>query len=135
MLSHPKRTRVYTPLSEKLVTKQSHQAECDIYNILKQYQRTGIITHIAARQPSFQDMPDPVDYQEALHHIQRAEAAFDALPASVRDHFRNSPQAFLDAFGDQAQHDKLRELGLLNPKSDASAKDEVSRDPPPGASA
>lgn len=116
MLNHPKRQRVFTPLTDKLTTKQSHADECDIYNILKQYQRTGIVTHIAAQAPRYEDLPEVGDYQESLNHIMRAEAAFDALPASVRDSFDNSSAAFLAAFADDKQHDKLRDLGLLQPK-------------------
>lgn len=116
MFRYPKRIRVHPDHSDEMVTKQSSKDECDIYKILSQYQRTGILTHIAAQAPRYEDLPDSVDYQQAMNHIIEADTAFATLPASVRDEYRNSPQIFLEAFADEKQHDRLRELGLLKPK-------------------
>lgn len=111
-----KHDRVTIDCGKELITKQAHKAECDIHNILKQYQRTGIITHVSNARPFYADLPDSMDYQESLHIIMQAEQAFAALPASVRDHFRNDPQLFLAAFTDPAQEGYLRENGFLKPK-------------------
>lgn len=108
--------RVTLDCGSEAMTKQSHKAECDIHNILRQYQRTGIINHINSKQPLFTDLPSNLDYQSALNDLLSAQAAFAALPASVRDHFRNDPRLFLAAFSDPAQADTLREFGFLNPK-------------------
>jgi len=43
----------------------------------------------------------------------RAEESFASLPSEVRDYFQNDPAAFLEAFQDPNQADKLRELGLI----------------------
>lgn len=96
-------------------TKQSHKDECDIYRILHQYQRTGIIEHVNRAQVRFEDLPDSVDYQESIHTIMSAQQTFAALPASVRQHFSNDPQQFLAAFSDASQADYLRSVGLLQP--------------------
>lgn len=101
------------------VTKQSHKDECDIHNILRQYQRTGILTHIQNSKPEYLDLPDQIDYQEAMNTIVQAQDAFAALPATVRDSFNNDPARFLSAFTDPNQETRLRELGLLNPKPKA----------------
>lgn len=110
---HP---RVQLDCGDVQMTKQSHKDECDIHNILRQYQRTGIIQHIQSRQPLFTDLPDHLDYQTSMHQLMEAQEAFAALPATVRDHFANDPARFLAAFQDASQADKLREFGLLNPK-------------------
>lgn len=109
------RNRVFAPHSDEEMTKQSHKAECDIYNILQQYQRTGILTHIAQQQPVYQDLPEFEDYQGALNQVMAADAAFQTLPASVRDTYKNDPATFLAALHDPAEADRLRELGILNP--------------------
>lgn len=109
------RRRVALDCGDQLITKQSHKEECDIYNILKQYNRTGIITHVQNARPSYQDLPSDVDYQSAMNTLLAADAAFAALPAKVRDHFDNDPAAFLAAFSDKSQEAKLREFGLLRP--------------------
>lgn len=105
--------RVALDCGTELITKQSHKGECDIHTILKQYQRTGIITHVQSARPSYLDLPDVCDYQESLAILDEAQAAFDALPSAVRSHFSNDPAAFLAAFSDPAQTDQLREFGLL----------------------
>lgn len=116
MFYYPKRQRVYAPVDDEQVTKQSHKDECDIYKILKQYQRTGVLTHITQQEPRFADLPSDVDYQSALNSVIAAEQAFNALPGAVRDEYGNDPSRFLAAFADDKQHDRLRELGLLKPK-------------------
>lgn len=115
MFYRPSRRRVSLDCGDEVITKQSHKEECDIYNILRQYNRTGIITHVQNARPSYQDLPADVDYQSALNTIIAADAAFAALPAKVRDHFNNDPSAFLAAFSDKAQEAQLREFGLLRP--------------------
>lgn len=122
MFARPNRRRVALDCGDEQMTKQSHKDECDIHNILAQYQRTGIMTHINERQATYEDLPDQVDYQQALHTVMAAEAAFAELPSKVRDHFDNDPARFLAAFGDPTAADKLREFGLLNPLPEKPAE-------------
>lgn len=108
-------SRVMLDCGTQEITKQSHKQECDINFILKQYQRTGILSHINNNSPLYTDLPDNYDYQESLHIIMRAQDSFASLPSKVRDYFENDPSKFLAAFSDASQADKLREFGLLNP--------------------
>ena len=107
---HP---RVQVDTGNELMTKQSHKDECDINNILKQYKRTGIITHVQNARPTYQDLSDSLVFQQSLNTIIEAEKAFAALPSVVRRHFDNDPENFLAAFADEKQHDKLKEFGLI----------------------
>lgn len=95
------------------MTRQEFKEECDIHNILKQYQRTGVLEHIARIRPSFEDLPSDVDFQAAMNTIIQAENAFEALPSAVRAHFGNDPATFLAAFNDDSQLAFLREHGLV----------------------
>lgn len=115
MFFHPHRRRVTLDCGDQVVTKQSHKDECDIHNILRQYSRTGVIEHIAKAKGSYEALPDPIDYQEALNIQLEASAAFAQLPARVRDSFRNDPAQLLLALQDPAQADALRDLGILKP--------------------
>lgn len=126
-LYNPNRKRVSLDTGPEVMTKQAHKDECDIYNILAQFKRTGIVHHINSKQPIFADLPSNLDYQTAMNDLIQAQNAFAALPAAVRDHFRNDPQRFLAAFKDASQAETLRGLGLLNPKPPADS-------PPAGAS-
>jgi phage internal scaffolding protein len=110
-----KHNRVTLDCGTEQITKQSHKAECDIHNILKQYQRTGIITHVQNARPTYTDLPSDMDYQNALNTMIAAEAAFNDLPARVRAKWDNDPAAFLAAFSDPQQEATLREYGLLKP--------------------
>lgn len=107
--------RVIAPVGQHSMTKQSHKQECDINLILKQYQKTGLITHITKNQPKYIDLPDQGDYQSSLQILREAENAFASLPAKVRDHFDNDAANFLAAFNDDRQIPFLREMGLLRP--------------------
>lgn len=95
-------------------TKQSFVAECDINNILKQYKLTGQIRHISAKAAlgTYEDLPDPMEFQESLNLIIQAEESFASLPARVRDRFGNDPSNFLRFMGDPRNQDEMIALGL-----------------------
>lgn len=100
------------------MTKQSHKAECDINTILKQYRVTGQIAHISAkaRQGAYEDLPDPVEFQDAMNAVIAAEESFATLPSRVRDRFGNDPAEFLVFMADPANKDEIAQMGLTKPK-------------------
>jgi len=110
-LVNHKTGEVYRPPS---MTKQSFVAECDIKNILKNYQMTGQIAHMSANaaQGAYRDLPEPTDYQEALNTVIRGEAAFASLPSGIRSRFENDPEKFLIFCADPANQDEMIKLGL-----------------------
>lgn len=112
---HRPHMRVIAPQSGELITKQEMKAECDINNILKQFQQTGIYTHVSANasQAVYADLPNSFDYQDALHTVMQAEESFSTLPSVVRDFYQNDPERFLHALTDPAQKDRLTEWGVF----------------------
>lgn len=127
----PNTGEVQTPPS---MTKQSFAAECDINNILRQYKKTGMISHINAQASKgmYLDLPAEVDFQTALNTVIRAEEAFDTLPARLRARFNNDPAEFLIFSTDPRNQKELIELGLAQaiPKPD-QAVPPVSAPPAP----
>lgn len=119
-------SRVTVNTGPIVMTQQHHKDACDINNILKQYQRTGIISHVQAARPTYEDLPSDLDFQSALSLVSEASEAFDALPSKVRHHFNNDPSLFLAAFQDPRQADQLREFGLLNPLPSPSPSSQPS---------
>jgi len=109
------RQRVYQPEGGEMRTKQEFKDECDIYNVLKQAKRTGRIEHMAAGTPYYDDLPPPLDYQEAMNLILDAQAAFADLPAKLRDKYGNDPASFLEALANPANAAEFREAGILRP--------------------
>lgn len=107
--------RVTVDCGTEQMTKQSHKAECDIHNILKQYQRTGIVSHISKQQARYEDLPDPMEFQEAMNIRLQAEEAFGSLPAKIRERYGNDPGQFLAALSDEDEHPFLRKMGVLKP--------------------
>lgn len=118
-LYHP-HERVVAVTGDHSMSIQSAKAECDINNILSQYRRTGIVTHVSANRPTYSDLPSGLDYQQAMNTLIEAQGAFAGLPAKVRDHFANDPARLLVALADPEQADKLREFGILNPLPSAA---------------
>jgi len=109
------RNKVTALSSSDMMTVQSAKKECDIHNILKQYKKTGMISHVSAELPAFKDLPDNIDYQQALEIVREAENSFADLPAKVRDYFDNNPSKLLASLGDPAQRPILEDLGVLVP--------------------
>lgn len=114
------------------MTKQAHKDECDINNILKQYRLTGIVRHITAKaaQGAYQDLPDPVDFQDALNMVMEAERAFESLPSVIRSRFNNDPSEFLAFTANPANADELLELGLAQPRGGAPDPEPAPVPPP-----
>lgn len=96
-------------------TKQSHKTECDINNILRRYESTGLITHVNNTVAQYGDFSEVDDYQTSLQKVMDAEGAFLALPSDVRKFFDNDPAKFLDFAGDPNNIETMVELGLADP--------------------
>lgn len=106
------------------MTKQSFVEECDINNIIKAYSRTGQLRHISAKAAmgAYQDLPDDLDYQNALGIVMAGEAAFASLPSAVRNRFGNDPEQFLAFLADPANQDEAIKMGLATDNRPAPAQ-------------
>jgi len=93
-------------------TQQSFRDECDINNILRQFNVTGELP-VGSVQPQYGDFSGITDYQSALNSVMAAQDSFLALPAKVRAKFDNDPAVFLDFVSDEANKDEMKALGLL----------------------
>lgn len=99
------------------MTKQEFKDQCNINKIIKEFTITGQISHISAKaaQGAFLDLPADLDYQTSLNVMIRAEEAFMALPAAIRDRFGHDPAQFLGFVADPANADELIRLGIRTP--------------------
>lgn len=103
---------VYEQITEDM-TKQEFKDECDVNRIVARFEKTGLITHLAKGVPSYADVSQMGNYQEALNTVMAAEDWFMGLPASIRNEWNNDPAQLLDAMHDKDQHPRLIELGIL----------------------
>lgn len=122
---HP---RVTSNTTGESMTKQSHKDECDIHNILSQFKRTGIITHVKNSGARFDDLPSDIDFQTSLHTVMEAERQFFLLPSKVRAHYSNDPAQLLAALSDPSKAEELRNFGIL--KAVAESASAVPPTPP-----
>ena len=93
-------------------TQQSFKSECDINNILRQFNVTGQLP-AGSVQPQYGDFSGITDYQSALNAVMSAQDSFLALPAKVRAKFGNDPALFVEFASDEANKDEMKALGLL----------------------
>ena len=95
------------------LTRQSFVDECDFNALMSRFEKTGVIEHIDARRPVYQDVSAFVEYQEAHNLVIAARSSFDALPSSVRERFGYDPSALISFLGDERNRDEAVKLGLI----------------------
>lgn len=97
---------------EPTITQQQFKDECDINNILKRYEKHGILPDLIKENPRYGDFSEVPTYQDALNTIHIAETQFMALPASTRQKFSNNPAQFLEFVHNPANIEEMVKLGL-----------------------
>lgn len=112
------KTGEYKTVRHPSMTKQAFAEACDINNILREYSVTGMVSHLApnAAEGRYEDMPESVDYQEAMNVVLAAQETFATLPSKLRERFENDPAQFLEFVNDPANRAEAKELGLLKPE-------------------
>lgn len=95
-------------------TRQEFKKECDVNNIMSQFSKTKVFTHLNPRQGVYGDFSDMTQASllDAVNIVETAVSAFSGLPAVIRDRFKNSPHEFLSWINDPANVDEAVSLGL-----------------------
>jgi len=94
------------------VTKQAHKDECDVNNIIKKYDKTGLIIHVSKIEAEYGDMTG-IDFKSAQDKIAKAKSMFRALPAEIRKRFKNSASELLDFMDNGDNREEAIKLGLI----------------------
>lgn len=102
-------------------TKQYMKEQCDINFIVKQFQRTGLVNHVAKRQGDYGDFAS-MDLHEAMNQVLAAQDAFLEVPAHIRKEFRNDPAEFFAFVNDPGNREKMADMGLLSPEAASAVK-------------
>ena len=90
------RRRGGTINEEPSLTKQSFRTEVDINQIIKRYDRDGIIATVETAAGHFIDTTGIPSYREALDTMLQIEGEFAQLPARVRAEYDNDPALWAD---------------------------------------
>ncbi|AXL15257.1 internal scaffolding protein [Microviridae sp.] len=104
-----------TPVGESRA-RQSMKDECDINNIMKRYQKTGLISHLKTYQGQYGEFAD-INFHEAMNAVASAQSMFETVPSRIRALFNNDPGRFIEFATDPANLPELRKLGLAPPAS------------------
>ena len=113
---------------EVSMTEQSHLKACDINNIMKRYEKTGLLDHVNTYGGNYGDFTFAEDYHTSLNKILAADEMFMSIPAEIRAKFANDPAEFLNFVHDPSNAEELVKLGLANP----GGADATDPSPSPG---
>jgi len=94
------------------MTEQSHKDACDIHNILKKSEKTGILEHVNNAAPYYGEMPTGQEFHNHMNIIARAETMFETVPSKLRQRFENDPAKFLDYISDQKNYQDMFDQGI-----------------------
>ena len=108
------------------LTQPQFQEESEINNIIKSYDRNGVIEHINRGNAIYGDFSNITDFSDALEQIQMAQKEFLTIPSEIREKFENDAGKFFKFASDPSNKDELIKLGLANPdQSEAMPSDQA----------
>lgn len=99
--------------NEPSLTKQSLAEALDVNNIIKRYNKTGILQQATNLEAQYGDITS-MDLRDALEMVNRADNTFMQVPSEIRAKFNNDAGAFIDFATNKDNLDQLREWGLAN---------------------
>lgn len=94
------------------LTQQSHAQAADVRNIIKQYDRTGLIANVNKGIAQYGDYSEINEYSEALNMVRNANESFATLPSHIREQFNNNAGLFFEFATDPKNSEKMMEMGL-----------------------
>lgn len=97
---------------EPSLAQQHFKDECDINNILRQFNITGLLPE-SPLSPRYGDFSGISDYHTALNRVIAAQDEFEALPAQIRARFDNDPAKLIEFLDNEANRPVAEELGLV----------------------
>lgn len=113
----------------KGLTKQEFKKECDVNEIMRKYQKTGVMTFVSNVNPEFMET-SPLTFLEAMNIVENGQDAFMQLPSSVRKLVDNDPAKFLEFVQSEENKEQVYALGLAKrPAPEPTPSSEVPTTP------
>ena len=94
------------------LTQQSHAAAADVRNIIKQYDRTGLIANVNKGIAQYGDYSEINEYAEALNMVREANESFATIPSHIREQFNNNAGLFFEFATDPKNSEEMIKMGL-----------------------
>lgn len=117
-MSLQKRKRIQTFNTEPTMTQQQFKSQCDINQIIKKFEKTGMISHLNNNAGNYGDFSTIQNFQQNLNMVLSAQSSFDALPPEVRKRFGNNPSNLIDFVQNESNYEEAVKLGLVQKKPD-----------------
>lgn len=116
LTTHPKRLRprVTIRFKKPSLTDQSFKDECDINLIMEKVLKGHPVSHINTNEAFYGDVSEIPDFTTATQMILDADNAFMALPAKIREQFKNDPAEFIEFCQNPDNNEALIKMGLHN---------------------
>lgn len=93
-------------------TEQNHKKECDINEIIKKYDRTGLIVHTQDLEAKFGDVTG-VEFQKMQNIVAESKSKFEQFPVHIKKRFDNDVGKLLEFMEYEGNRDEAIELGLI----------------------
>lgn len=116
--------------SHPKLTDQSDKASADINNIMRVYQKTGVLPHVKEKIARYVDNTQVVSLEEAFNISKNAQEAFQSLPSDVRKLMDNDPTKLVDFLNDPKNEELLVKHDILEK---VEVVQDVQPDPPAAA--
>lgn len=94
-------------------TEQAHKDQCDVNQIIRKYDRQGLITHVSKFEAQFGDVSG-ADFKAAQDKVANAKKMFAELPSKIRERFENDPASLLTFMDDPKNRDEAIKLGIID---------------------
>lgn len=120
----PRAVRTET-LGESM-TEQSHKNSCDIKQIMRKADKTGMIAHVKRTEGKYVDLVNRPDFHTSMNEITEAQSMFETIPSGIRAKFDNDPGKWLKFVTNEENRAEMTELGF-----DTSHLPEVLVEPSP----
>lgn len=114
---------------EPSLAQQQFKDECDINNILRQFNITGQLPD-QPLSPKYGDFSGISDYKTALDRVIAADEEFMNLPAIIRARFDNDASNLIEFLENDQNRAEAEKLGLVDPKEDLSSVPSVEAQNP-----
>ena len=112
-------------------TQQHHVEQVKVQNLIKQYDRTGILSHVASGVAHYGDYTKVNEYKTSLDFVNIANQSFMELPSGIREQFNNNAGEFFEFATNPKNKDAMEEMGLFPSSAKPSEKLKKSPESPP----
>lgn len=114
-------------------TVQSEKDRVEVNNIIRRYNKTGLVDHVAKGKAMYGDFTEVNEYRENLDMVKKAQDSFAGLPSEIRKKFDNDPGKFFEFATNPENADALVEMGLAHvEKPPAPQKVQIVNQEPKG---